>query len=119
MGNFKLHNAPPHQAAKGTYKFNGESSISVKVPLHIMLPRDKSINELFVIECAEYSKKIQDRKTDSFQTTIKAQLHDILSASYKHTDDINPKRFTQLTYWTQREVSSLYSGKKSFMRKKS
>jgi len=119
MGNFRLHNAPPHQAAKGTYKFNGESSISVKVPLHIMLPRDKSINELFVIECAEYSKKIQDRKTDSFQTTIKAQLHDILSASYKHTDDINPKRFTQLTYWTQREVSSLYSGKKSFMRKNS
>ena len=119
MGNFRLHNAPPHQAAKGTYKFSGESSISVKVPLHIMLPRDKSINELFVIECAEYSKKIQDRKTDSFQTTIKAQLHDILSASYKHTDDINPKRFTQLTYWTQREVSSLYSGKKSFMRKNS
>jgi hypothetical protein len=116
MGNFKLHNAPPHQAAKGTYKFNGESSISVKVPLHIMLPRDKSINELFVIKCAEYSKKIQDRKTDSFQTTIKAQLHDILSASYKHTDDINPKRFTQLMYWTQREVSSLYSGKNSFMR---
>jgi hypothetical protein len=60
MGNFKLHNAPPHQATKGTYKFNGESSFSVKVPLHIMLPRDKSINELFVIECAEYSKTIQD-----------------------------------------------------------
>ena len=119
MGNFRLHNAPPHQALKSTYKFNGESSISVKVPLHIMLPRDKSINELLVVECAEYSKKIQDRKTDSFQTTIKAQLHDILSASYKHTDDINPKRFTQLTYWTQREVSSLYSGKKSFMRKNS
>ncbi len=51
MGNFRLHNAPPHQALKSTYKFNGESSISVKVPLHIMLPRDKSINELFVIEC--------------------------------------------------------------------
>jgi hypothetical protein len=116
MGNFKLHYAPPHQAAKGTYKFTGESSITVKVRLHIMLPGYKSINELFVIECAEYRKKIQDRKTESFQTTIKAQLHDILSASYKHTDDINPKRFTQLTYWTQREGSSLYSGKKSFMR---
>jgi hypothetical protein len=50
MGNYKLHNAPPHQATKGTYKFNGESSISVKVPLHIMLPGDKSINKTFVIE---------------------------------------------------------------------
>jgi hypothetical protein len=104
MGIYKLHNGPPHQATKSIYKFNGESSISVKVPLHIMLPSDKSINETFVIECAEYSKKIQDRKTDSFQTTIKAQLHDILSASYKHTKDINPKRFNQPAYWTQREV---------------
>jgi hypothetical protein len=116
MGNYKLHNAPPHQATKGTYKFNGESSISVKVPLHIMLPGDKSINETFVIECAEYSKKIQDQKTDSFQMTIKAQLYDILSANYKHPEDINPKRFTQPAYWTQREVSNLYSGKNSFTR---
>jgi hypothetical protein len=76
-----------------------------------MLPGDKSINKIFVIECAEYSKKIQDRKTDSFQTTIKAQLHDILSANYKHPKDINPKRFTQPAYWMQREVSNLYSGK--------
>jgi hypothetical protein len=58
MGNYKLHNAPPYQATKSIYKFNGESSISIKVPLHIMLPSDKSINETFVIECAEYSKKI-------------------------------------------------------------
>jgi len=116
MGIYKLHNGPPHQATKSIYKFNGESSISVKVPLHIMFPSDKSIKETFVIECAEYSKKIQDQKTDSFQTTIKAQLHDILSANYKHTEDINPKRFTQPAYWTQREVSNLYSGKNSFMR---
>jgi hypothetical protein len=79
LGNKTIHNKPPHEPKKTPYKFTAESSLRVLSPLHIILPQERQFNTNYIIECVEYSKSIQDRKKDGFQTTVKAQLYDILA----------------------------------------
>jgi hypothetical protein len=59
----------------------------------------------------EYSKSIQDRKKDGFQTMIKAQLYDMLTWNTHETaEDYNHMRMIDKTYWLDREVSISLSG---------
>jgi len=112
LGNKTIHNKPPHEAKKGVYKFTAESSLRVLSPLHVILPQEREFNTNYILECAEYSKGIQDRKKDGFQTTIKAQLYDILAGTTDDTSqDINPMRMIDKTYWLDREVSAFHTGK--------
>jgi hypothetical protein len=111
LGNKTIHNKPPHEPKKTPYKFTAESSLRVLSPLHIFLPQEWQFNTNYKIECAEYSKSIQDRKKDGFQTTIKAQLYDILAWNTHGTaEDNNHLRMIDKTYWLEREVSVSSSG---------
>jgi hypothetical protein len=104
LGNKTIHNKPPPK--KTPYKFTAKSSLRVLSPLHINLPQERQFNTNYIIECAEYSKSIQDRKRDGFQTTIKAQLYDILAwNTYETAEDYNHMRMIDKTYWLDRDVS--------------
>ncbi len=46
-----------------------------------MLPITQEFDATFVKSCSEYSKIVQLRKYESFQTTIKAQLYEILAST--------------------------------------
>jgi hypothetical protein len=75
-------------------------------PLHIILPQERQFNTNYILECAGYSRSIQDRKRDGFQTTIKAQLYDILAGNtYETADNYNHMRMIDKTYWLDRDVS--------------
>jgi hypothetical protein len=111
LGNKTIHNKPPHEPKKTPYKFTAESSLRVLSPLHIILPQEQQFNTNYIIECVEYSKSIQDRKKDGFQTMIKAQLYDMLTWNTHETaEDYNHMRMIDKTYWLDREVSISLSG---------
>jgi len=106
LGNKTIQNKPPHEPKRTPYKFTGESSLRVLSPLHIILPQQQQFNTNYILECAEYSRSIQDKKRDGFQTTIKVQLYDILAGNtYETADDYNPMRMIDKTYWLDRDVS--------------
>jgi hypothetical protein len=56
--------------------------------------------------CAEYNKNIQGRKTQSFTTTIKQQIFDMLSSTVnsEKSQHVNNLRFLHYTYWTENDV---------------
>ena len=83
--------------------------MNVDIPLHIIVPKDTTLKELFVCVCAEYSKSIQEQKMQSFTTSIKQQMFDILSSTVQSekTQHVNNLRFLHYTHWTEHEVSKL------------
>ena len=106
LGNKVLHNSVARDATKDTYKFTSDSGLKTVIPLHIMLPITQKIDATFVKSCSEYSKIVQLRKYESFQTTIKAQLYEILASTGHVTcKAINEKRLIHHTFWTERTVS--------------
>ena len=107
LGNKVLHNSVARDATKDTYKFTSDSGLKTVIPLHIMLPITQKIDATFVKSCSEYSKIVQLRKYESFQTTIKAQLYEILASTGHVTcKAINEKRLIHHTFWTERTVSN-------------
>jgi len=114
LGNKVLHNSVARDATKDTYKFTSDSGLKTVIPLHIMLPITQEFDATFVKSCSEYSKIVQLRKYESFQTTIKAQLYEILASTGHVTcKAINEKRLIHHTFWTERTVS-----KKKIIRQK-
>ena len=114
LGNKVLHNSVARDATKDTYKFTSDSGLKTVIPLHIMLPKTQQFDATFVKSCSEYSKIVQLRKYESFQTTIKAQLYEILASTGHVTcKAINEKRLIHHTFWTERTVS-----KKKIIRQK-
>ena len=106
LGNKVLHNSVARDATKDTYKFTSDSGLKTVIPLHIMLPITQEFDATFVKSCSEYSKIVQLRKYESFQTTIKAQLYEILASTGHVTcKAINEKRLIHHTFWTERTVS--------------
>ena len=115
LGNKVLHNSVARDATKDTYKFTSDSGLKTVIPLHIMLPKTQQFDATFVKSCSEYSKIVQLRKYESFQTTIKAQLYEILASTGHVTcKAINEKRLIHHTFWTERTVSK----KKQIIRQK-
>jgi len=111
LGNETIHNKPPHEPKRTPYKFTAECSLRVLSPLHIILPQQRQFNTNYILECAEYSRSIQDRKRDGFQTTIKVQLYNILAGNtYETADNYNPMRMIDKTYWLNRDVSISSTG---------
>jgi hypothetical protein len=89
-----------------TYTFNSDSGLRTVIPLHLMLPKTQEFDTTFVKSCSEYSKIFQLQKYESFQTTIKAQLYEILALTGHVTcKAINEKRLIHHTYWTECTVS--------------
>ena len=106
LGNKVLHNSVTRDATPNTYMFNSGSGLRTVIPLHIMLPKTQQFDTTFVKSCSEYSKIVQLRKYESFQTTIKAQLYEILASTGHVTcKAINEKRLIHHTFWTERPVS--------------
>ena len=127
LGNKVLHNSVARDATKDTYKFTSDSGLKTVIPLHIMLPKTQEFDATFVKSCSEYSKIVQLRKYESFQTTIKAQLYEILASTGHVTcKAINEKRLIHHTFWTERTVSKkkiirqkfIDLGKITFLKKK-
>jgi len=108
LGNKVLHNSVPRDALSDTYKFNSDSGLKTVIPLHLMLPKTREFDTTFVKSCSEYSKIVQLRKYESFQTTVKAQLYELLASTGNVTcNAVNEKRLIKHTYWTERTVSKL------------
>ena len=106
LGNKVLRNSVPKDALSNTYKFNSDSGLQTIVPLHLIQPISRELDTNFIIKCSEYSKVVQLRKYESFQTTVKAQLFEILaSTGNEKCKDINSKRIIHHTFWTERAVS--------------
>ena len=106
LGNKVLHNSVARDATPNTYTFTSDSGLKTVIPLHIMLPITQEFDATFVKSCSEYSKIVQLRKYESFQTTIKAQLYEILASTGHVTcKAINEKRLIHHTFWTERTVS--------------
>jgi hypothetical protein len=105
LGNKVLHNSVTRDAMPNTYTFNSDSGLRTVIPLHLMLPKTQEFDTTFVKSCSEYSRIVQLRKYESFQTTIKAQLYKIL-ASMGHVTckAINKKRLIHHTFWTERTL---------------
>jgi hypothetical protein len=106
LGNKVLHNSVARDATPNTYMFNSDSGLRTVIPLHLMLPKTQQFDTTFVKSCSEYSKIVQLQKYESYQTTIKAQLYEILTSTGHVTyKAINEKRLIHHTYWTERTVS--------------
>jgi hypothetical protein len=106
LGNKVLHNSVTRDAMPNTYTFNSDSGLRTVIPLHLMLPKTQEFDTTFVKSCSEYSRIVQLRKYESFQTTIKAQLYEILALTGHVTcKAINEKRLIHHTYWTECTVS--------------
>jgi hypothetical protein len=105
LGNKVLHSSVARDAMPNTYTFNSDSGLRTVIPLHLMLPKRQQFDTTFVKSCSEYSKIVQLRKYESFQTTIKAQLYEILTLTGHVTyKAIKEKLLIHHTYWTERTV---------------
>jgi hypothetical protein len=71
LTNAYIWNARPELQKDGEYTITQETSLNVDVPLHIIVPKEDTLRNSFVRVCAEYSKNIQEGKTQSFTTTKK------------------------------------------------
>jgi hypothetical protein len=82
LGNYVIRNGPPLQnKEKDAYFFTAESSLNTKVPVHLFSPLEQKIDLKVLQRCENCSRLIQLRKTESFGTTIKAQLFDLLKST--------------------------------------
>jgi hypothetical protein len=106
LGNKVLLNSVPKDALSNSYTFNSDSGLQTIVPLHLMQPIIHEFDTTFVKKCSKYSKIVQLRKYESFQSTVKAQLYEILaSTGNEKCNEINKKRIIHHTIWTERTVS--------------
>lgn len=106
LGNKIIHNSIPKAALCNTYNFKSDSSLKAIIPLHLMFPVIQSYDPLFIEQCASYSKIVTLRKYEALQTTIKAQLFDIIACpgNPAKAAEINEKRKITKSYWLDREV---------------
>ena len=100
LTNAYICNARPELQKDDEYTITQESSLNVDIPLHIIVPKEKTLKNSFVRVCTEYSKNIQERKMQSFTTTIKQQMFDILSSTInsEKSQHVNNLRFLHYTY---------------------
>jgi hypothetical protein len=100
LTNAYICNARPELQKDDEYTITQESSLNVDIPLHIIVPKEKTLKNSFVRVCTEYSKNIQERKMQSFTTTIKQQMFDILSSTVnsEKSQHVNNLRFLHYTY---------------------
>jgi hypothetical protein len=106
LANAYIRNAKPAFGIDTQYTITQQSSINVDIPLHVIVPKEDTLRNSFVRVCAEYSKNIQGRKTQSFTTTIKQQIFDILSSTVnsEKSQHVNNLRFLHYTSWTENDV---------------
>ena len=115
LGNNVIANSKPKKALPHTYNFKSNSSLKAIIPVHLIYPEIQVFDGHFLEQCAAYSKTVTLRKYEALQTTIKAQLFDII-ASPEHpstTREINDKRMVPTVYWTTRHVSKTRFGQNS------
>jgi hypothetical protein len=107
LANANIRNARPDFRTDIQYTITQQSSINVDIPLHVIVPKEDTLRNSFVRVCAEYSENIQEWKTQSFTTTIKQQIFDILSSTVnsEKSQHVNNLRFIHYTYWTEHDVS--------------
>jgi cell envelope opacity-associated protein A len=106
LANAYIRNAKPAFGRETLHTITPQSSINVDIPLHVIVPKQDTLRNSFVRVCAEYSKNIQERKIESFTTTIKQQMFDLLSSTVnsEKSQHVNNLRFIHYTYWTENDV---------------
>jgi hypothetical protein len=104
--NAYIRNAKPVFGRETLYTVTRQSSRNVDIRLHVIIPKQDTLRNSFVRVCTEYSKNIQERKTESFTTTIKQQMFDLLSSTVnsEKSQHVNNLRFIHYTYWTEHDV---------------
>jgi len=108
LANAYIRNAKPAFGRETLHTITPQSSINVDIPLHVIVPKQDTLRNSFVRVCAEYSKNIQEWKIESFTTTIKQQMFDLLSSTVnsEKSQHVNNLRFLHYTYLTEHDVST-------------
>jgi hypothetical protein len=106
LANTYIRNSKPAFGRETLYMITQQSSINVDIPLHVIVPKEDTLINSFVRVCAEYSKNIQEWKTESFTTAIKQQMFDLLSSTVnsEKSQHVNNLWFIHYTYWTENDV---------------
>jgi hypothetical protein len=103
FGNYNLDNKKPTKGAPNMYNFSGRSTLNSVLSVHICIPHNSTLDEIFTGQCREYSFIVQEKKSKSFTSTIKSEIYLLLTSSTK--PEVHLKRYIDNTFWTTDQVS--------------